>query len=122
MYVERQNYHRKIFPSNHKNNGIIHRAPLAPPTRIETLIKQSIIVITNKNIYSDKPCKISISKIDIKHNRMARAFNITPLTKVCLTPIFRISVGGGRIGGGGTSKESIRRAKRKVKKNNYNTD
>lgn len=40
-----------------------------------------------------------------------RAIQVT----VPLTPFFRIAIGGGRTGGGGTSREALRRAKRKMK-------
>lgn len=52
-----------------------------------------------------------VDKFGDVRERIARI----PIVCKPLTPVFHTTVGGGRVGGGGTSREALQRAKKKAK-------
>lgn len=62
---------------------------------------------TNGNVEVQKVAR------DGGHGREITVFKLSPLVKKPLTPVFENKKGGHTTGGGGTSPEALRRAKRK---------
>jgi|WetSurMetagenome_2_1015567.scaffolds.fasta_scaffold07269_6 hypothetical protein len=110
-----QYFPRKTFPTNQDNHGIINNPSGVPHQETTTFSQSAIIVLSNRNVCIDS------TKFNIKRDKkrirgiVVKVYKIAPVIKKEIKPIFITSVGGGRVGGGGTSKEAIRRVKRHIK-------
>lgn len=107
---------RKRESSNKDNKGVVTNNPDKPHVEVKPLDKLAVVVPASaKVITAEVPFEIR----PINHNDEevnVKGFIAAPLSKVPLTPDFYTSYGGGRVGGGGISRESLRRAKRKAKR------
>lgn len=95
---------RKVIPFDGRNEGRL----VSNPPDVPSVVREEF-----KFPYQEKPSSRFLWDPDYEDNGYGseRAIQVT----VPLTPFFRIAIGGGRTGGGGTSREALRRAKRKMK-------
>ncbi len=99
--------HRKVIPCDGRNEGnLVSNPPDVPPVAKKEF----------KFPHQEKPSGRWPWDGEYGYNgdgyvAGGRAVQIT----VPLTSFFETSIGGGRVGGGGTSREALQRAKRKLK-------
>lgn len=104
---------RGIPPHDFDNNGITHNPSARPLVSRKPLGEMGVKIIPNgrptssSNSFESK--STTVESFGIKKS----AIKLIPLADKPLTQVFQTSVGGGRVYGGGTSKEALQRAKRK---------
>lgn len=116
--MEKPFVQRKIFPSegstrlrrNSPDTPIVIRQPLKG-LKIITCSKP-----TNLNGCDVKPEAIFSHKDDFGLNVFRRGVSLTPVGIYPLQKFRQVAVGGIRTIGGGTSKEAIRKARRKLRR------
>jgi hypothetical protein len=108
---------RKNIPHDFDNRGVTHHPSERPSVSKESLNEISVKIISNGHSISSSGSGVFKSEpTTIKQFGTEKpAIRIIPVVKKPLMPVFETSVRGGRIYGGGTSKEALRRAKRKKK-------
>ncbi|MCL4417479.1 MAG: hypothetical protein M1365_12425 [Actinobacteria bacterium] len=108
-----ERFRRKTIPRNRKNHGKKSVAPSVP--KVETYKLSPVFVplngtTTREGIYE-------VKKVDFTPSEFRQTgTTLTPILKRPIFDFFKHSHGGGRTGGGGTSDESLSRAKSKFRK------
>ncbi len=107
---------RKTFPKPGHKTREARNAPEAPSVSLRTIKGLTIevpgrIPTVNGHVRIEKVIK------DGGYGREIIVFEMSPRTKEPLKPVFKNRKGGRTVGGGGTSKEALRRAKQKAKRN-----
>lgn len=115
-----QSIERRTFPESRSNHGGVRNNPDVPVVEVERVAKLDIFVpnidghsVTPTGLAETNPASFEIGFVTTKVT--TRGIRVVPLVRKPLIPVYQTSHGGGRIGGGGTSKEALRRAKRKIK-------
>ena len=109
---------RRTFSPNHNNHGVTHNRSEVPVIKIERVKKLGVFIATGGNGHNVDTTDLVKVQPDTVHDRRRtiKGICIFPLTKKPLVPVYMVSCGGGRIRGGGTSEEALRRARRKAKR------
>jgi len=112
--MERQVWKKyKTFVTEHDNLGRVDNGRLVPAVRTRRLKELTKPITTSKE---QSLIPVGITEIKIKRARFhgTLVYGVeTPLARVSLTPVFDTRRRGER--GGGTSKEALRRSKKKIK-------
>lgn len=106
----------KTIPRSRENRGPVSRDSNAPAVATSELKEAAIL--TGKASTGAQIVREIILQ-ESRYTPAARVFEITPVTIKPLRGVFWVPNGGGRIYGGGTSPEAIRRARRKAKALRY---
>lgn len=109
---------RRTFPQSPDNRGPSHRPPDRPAPRTYQLPESATFLPVNGHGIPPSQRHVAINEAYIKegqYGESVRGFTATPITQEPLTPPFYTSAGGGRVGGGGTSRKTVRTARRKAK-------
>lgn len=110
--MRKECFRQKTVPRTRDNSGVIRHSSDAP-TPVRTELPE--LAFASNFHPSDRHTTIGpvfqIEKDGGVQKRIARIPNVCEP----LTPVFHTGFGGGRVGGGGTSKEALQRAKRKAK-------
>lgn len=110
---ERQSFRRRTVPRSKKNGGEKHQQPHIP--HVETYKSLDVFVPNGS------PLPVKKGHAELKQTKWTPSGErqsgtiFTPILKHPIFEHFRTHHGGGRIGGGGTSDESISRAKSKFR-------
>ncbi len=102
----------KTIPSSRENHGVVNNSPDVELQErgwncLKIELPKNGHVILAPNSFRIREGAIGKKKIP--------GMILTPITIVPLTGVYHTSRGGHRVGGGGTSVEALRRAKRKAK-------
>lgn len=106
---------RKTVPQSRENRGPVSNTPNVPIISKETLRGLETV------FYGTIPSSDGIFEIQQaalepgRYNPSTKVCVLTPVSRLPLRTVFQVGHGGGRAYGGGTSRESLRRAKRKAK-------
>lgn len=105
--------HRKHVPHDFDNHGITNN-----PSERSSVLREPLQEIGATIVLNGHPIGNSeffeLRPTTVKHFKTEKpATKSIPLTIEPLITVFQTPVGGGRIYGGGTSKDALRRAKRK---------
>lgn len=112
--------HQKTIPQASRGSRIIHRPPAAPIPKNYVLSEAATHVpINGHRIERMKDLIVSSTTHRGGHGEPKRFVMLTPFVETPLTPVFETPVGGGRVGGGGTSREAIQRAKKHALKQGH---
>lgn len=108
-----------IYPHETKTNkGPVTNPSDLPQVTTEGLRKLSRFVPNGKQIRKDG------GLVELKPTTIRKGYTLVrgvleiPQEKIPLTSVFRVSFGGGRVYGGGTSEKSLRTARKKAKRAN----
>lgn len=106
----------QMIPSTDRNNGgVIHNNPDTSPVRFNRLRKIAVTVPAVR-FQGSHHASVDIRPTSLPSGHLGgriEAVRVVPLAREPIQEVFRTSVRGGRVGGGGTSKEALQRAKRK---------
>lgn len=106
---------RKLAPVSGINHGVRHNGPDTPPIRRRELSGLAVILPNRRSTGSlDGHSVVKGAIIDTRYT-FHKGCQVTPTTEEPLTHFFKTSHGGGRTYGGGTSREALRRARRKAR-------
>lgn len=114
MRIEGNIVHRKIIPSSRENRGPTDYMPDAPPTGVTELRRLSKKYPASIDVPLSRKHLVETIRKDFGRGP-ARGQRIIPTTTNPLLDSQFVDVRGGRIIGGGTSREAIRNAKKKQK-------
>lgn len=107
---------RKTIPLTHRNHREVHNGPDVPSVQFRGINRLGIFIPNGHGHIIPTELE-EIGSITIKKGHAsARGIVIVPLRREPLVPLFQTSHGGRRFGGGGISKEALRRAKRQMKR------
>lgn len=118
--MTRETFDKRIPIAEIKNGREVNNPPDAPHATVEPLNKLRMVVTTNTNILLSNGHVISEATVTDKHRGTLKALAAIPQTKRPIQEFKVASTRGGEPIGGGTSKEALRRAKRKTRKPNNN--
>lgn len=113
--IERKPFIVQRKPSDDDHNrGVTHRPSNRPPVSRMFLHLLTCRIPQNGHRISQPPdCVINETTIVDKFGKKHPALKVVPLAERPLNPAFKTHFGGGRAYGGGTSKEALRRARKK---------
>ena len=119
MIQERPRVAQKTIPDDGRHGKIdVRHLPDIPNVPTVVLGKLSTQLLPGQKPPASINGNFEIRTVnrDGGHGREVTVVRLSPKTKESLTPLFtRNNLGGGTVGGGGTSKEALRRAKKKAK-------
>jgi hypothetical protein len=114
--TEQNRLPQKTIPSGGHNGRITEHKPTVPTVNVVHLNKLAINVPKNISTINSSCIKAEvIYRNGDNGGKVEKVVKLIPVTKEPLTPVFKRSVGGHTVGGGGTSPEALRRAKRKAR-------
>jgi len=106
---------RRIKPVREGSSRLVLNKPNVPPPEIRSIQELRITLLSHKPIdcngYQHKPATVE------DESGLVKAVELTPSRILPLLDVKSVSFGGGRIIGGGTSREAIRTAKKQAKRN-----
>lgn len=124
MYHERSGI-RKTIPRSHRNHGEKKRKPDAPQVSVKVSDKITCFVPGKvcEEAYAGRFASRRATLEFANQFSQSVGESVTRISGILLkprvfeplTPSFVTGYGGGRVGGGGTSEEALRRAKQKAK-------
>lgn len=129
MTCESGTSYRQTYPVDHGNGNIVRNFAETPVIGKKPLTELSVFIAPKRLICDARFCIRPVNRTDDGdfdsgndmdgigngHRRILRGQLVTPQATLPLTALFKTCCGGGRPGGGGTSKEALRRAKRKAR-------
>lgn len=106
---------RRIRPVKEGSSRLVLNKPDVPSPEVRSIQKLSITLITHKP-FDSNGCQHKPTMVE-DESGLVKAVEITPSRILPPLHVKSIPFGGGRIIGGGTSREAIRTAKRQAKRN-----
>lgn len=107
---------RKIFPQDRDNHGPVHHHSDTQKVTTKPLERLVTFVPNQNGRHSIPNGLVRVSPFTLNDRKVpVNGVDVIPLARQPLTPAYKTSIGGVRVGGGGTSREALRRAKRKIK-------
>ena len=109
---------RKTVPRGNINRRAADNKPDVPATEVKS-VRDLANFVPDRNGQSVIPVGLVETTRTRSKDQLGRVVwgtVVTPLVRKPITPTFETSHGGRRVGGGGTSREAIRRAKKKSRK------
>lgn len=121
MSPDRPNYQKQVYPNGESGSTIANNQPDIPQVTSRPI--KDLSIQTSARIHHPHGFVIQETSLAIKKDgenaparRSVRITRLTPVTKDPLTKARIVEVGGrSRSIGGGTSKEALRKAKKKAK-------
>lgn len=121
---EKEAIYNKNFPSNSNNGRQVCRRSDAPIVQQEKLAKLRTYAVCSQapGCFDGLVQKVVVRERVYTGDGQSfmpeqKGYQLIPLMDLPLTKVFTVSYGGGRVYGGGTSTEALRRAKRKARLN-----
>lgn len=106
----------RIITRTFNNHGEAGNKPDVPTVKVEQIENLTTFLPNGKIDLGKSGLNNVEPSIDTNGHNPTRGAMLIPLYRKPLTPVFKAPFGGGRPGGGGTSKEALQRAKRKLRR------
>lgn len=106
---------QKTVPPDFTRGRLVHRPPTVPSPETQPLNSATTHVPLNGHELHTQGVIEQLVTREGGHGESNRLMSMIPVVEKPLKPVYYTAVGGGRVGGGGTSTEALRRAKKKAK-------
>lgn len=110
--------HQRTVPVTRHNNGIVHSDPDTTQMELRRFSRGMAVTIPRRRFKGTDGVLVDVRPSTLSNGYFGssiEAVRLVPLIKRPLQPVFYTAAGGGRVGGGGTSRKALHRAIQKEK-------